>query len=188
MLHVEDYSMLFVILGTVVIFYFGWPWIHKWWKESVLTSNTSQSTLKPEPPQTQPVEADLPLDTKDAAVACGKTLKLEKAAFVKLDLMTRFFQLVDDSGFTGEERKALDLQEEEFKSYSLAYLTWDKPTEVSRVSLEKIVLNADSSVDKSKISSEERARFDAYMVKYKHMMLKAFDLGRHDAKLSPCPY
>jgi hypothetical protein len=180
--------ILFAILGTVVILYFGWPGIHKWWKANALTSNTSQSTLKPEPPQALPVDADLPLGSKEAAVACGKTLKLEKSAFVKLDLMTRFSQLVDDSGFTDEERKPLDLGEEEFKSYSLAYLTWEKPAQLSRANLDKMVIDADASVDKSKLSSAERTQFDTYMVKYKRMMVKAFDLGRHDARISPCPY
>jgi hypothetical protein len=180
--------MLLAILGTAVILYFGWSGIRKWWKENALTANTSRSSMKPEPPQTQPVAEDLPLDSKEAAVACGKTLKLEKAAFIKLNLMTRFAQLVDDSGFTDEERKALDLGEEEFKSYSLAYLTWEKPTQLSRANLDKMVIDADASVDKSKLSSAERTQFDAYMVKYKRMMVKAFDLGRHDARISPCPY
>lgn len=181
-------TMLLAILGIAVILYFGWSGIHKWWKPNAVTSNTSQSTLKPEPPQTQPLEIDLPLDSKDAAVACGKTLKLEKSAFVKLDLMTRFSQLVDDSGFTDEERKALDLGEEEFKSYSLAYLTWEKPAQLSRTNLDKMVIDADSSVDKGKLSPAERTQFDAYMVKYKRMMVEAFDLGRHEARISPCPY
>jgi hypothetical protein len=184
--------LLLLILGAIVILYFGWPGIRKWWKEDALKSNTSHSTLKTEPPEAQPAEADLPLSSKDAAVACGKTLKLDKTAFAKLDLITRLSQLVNDSGFTAEEFKDLssadDLQKEEFEAYSLAYLTWEKPTQISRASLDKMVIHADSSVDKSKLSSAQRTQFDAFMVKYKRMMLKAFDLGRHDAKISPCPY
>jgi hypothetical protein len=181
---------LLMILVVIVVLYFGWPGIRKWRKENEQKSNISN--LTPEQPQTQPVEADLPLDSKDAAVACGKTLKLEKVAFVKLDLITRFSQIMDDSGFTDEELKEFgpskELQEQSFEAYSLAYLTWEKPKQISRASLDKMVIKADSSVDKSKLSSAERNQFDAFMVKYKRMMLRAFDLGRHDAKISPCPY
>jgi hypothetical protein len=80
--------LLLVILGTIVILYFAWPGIRNWWKEVRLKSNTSQSNLKPEPQQAQPVDADLPLNSKDAAVACGKTLKLKEATFTKLALST----------------------------------------------------------------------------------------------------
>jgi hypothetical protein len=179
---------LLTILVLIVILYFGWPGIRKWWKEDALKSNTSQSTLKPEPPQAQPVEADLPLNSKDAAVACGTVLKLDKTAFGKLHLITRLSQVVDDSRFTDEEAKVMDLQQEAFNAYSFAYLTWDKPDQISRASLDKMLIKAESSVDKSKFSSAEQAQFDAYMVKYKHLKLKAFDLGRHDARTSPCPY
>jgi len=179
---------LLLILGTIVILYFGWPGIRKLWKEDGLKSNTSQSNLKPEPQQAQPVDADLPLNSKDTAVACGKTLKLKEATFTKLALFTRFSQLMDDSGFTDEERKEPELEKGAFESYSLAYLTWEKPTQVSRASLGKMVIHADSSVDKSKLSSAERVQWDAYMAKYRRLMLKAFELGRHDAKISPCPY
>jgi hypothetical protein len=126
--------LILVILGIIVILYFAWPGIRNWWKEVRLKSNTSQSNLKPEPQQAQPVDADLPLNSKDAAVACGKTLKLKEATFTKLALFTRFSQLMDDSGFTDEERKAPELQEGAFESYSLAYLTWEKLTQVSRES------------------------------------------------------
>lgn len=175
----------------VLILYFAGPDIQKWWKEDVLKPSTAHSVLKPEPPQAQPVEADLPLDSKAAAVACGKVLKLDAAGFIKLDLIPRLSQLVGDSGFTDEELKNMssekDLQDEAFEAYSLAYLTWEKPTQVSRASLDKMVIDAVSSVNVSKLSSAERTQLDAYLVKFKHMMLKAFDLGRHDAKISPCP-
>jgi hypothetical protein len=70
-----------------------------------MKSGTSLSALQPEPPQAQPVEADLPLDGKGAAVACGKVLKLNKDAFDKLELRPRLSQLLPDSGFTDEELK-----------------------------------------------------------------------------------
>lgn len=108
-----------------------------------MKSGTSQSSLQPEPPQAQPVEADLPLDTKDAAVACGKVLKLDKAALEKLDLLPRLAQLLPGSGFTDEELKGKellsteDLADSAFSAYALGYLTWDKPTQTSRADFDK---------------------------------------------------
>lgn len=84
----------------ILILYFGGPEIQKWWKEDVTKSTTSQSAQQPQPTQVQPAESDLPLDSKDAAVACGKVLKLDKTAFEKLDLFPRLSQLLPDSGFT----------------------------------------------------------------------------------------
>jgi hypothetical protein len=177
----------------VLILYFAGPDIQKWWKEDVMKSGTSQSALQPEQPQAQPVEADLPLDSKDAAVACGKVLKLNKEAFDKLDLRPRLSQLLPDSGFTDEELKdkelfsTEDLSEQAFSAYALAYLTWDKSAQTSRADFDKMVIKAAHAADNENLSSDDRARFDAYMVKFKRMMVKAFDLGRHDAKTSPCP-
>ncbi|SRR6266436_535969 len=144
--------------------------------------NTPQSALQVEPA----VPAEAPLDGKQATAACGNVLKLDKAAFPKLNLMPRFSRLIADSGFTDEELKAMDLSAEAFKAYSLAYLTWDKP--LSRAEIDQMVIRADSSVDKSKFTPSDRAIYDAYMVKYKHLMVKAFDLGRYDARSSLCPY
>jgi hypothetical protein len=175
-----------------MILYFAGADIQKWWKEDILKQSSSQSALKPEPPRAEPFEADLPLQGKAAAVACGKVLKLDEGAFVRLNLIPRLFQLVHDSGYTDEELKdgssAKDLQDEAFQAYALAYLTWEKPTQVSRADLDKMVIKAVQSVDMTSLSSAERAQIDAYLVKFKRMMLKAFDLGRHDAKTSPCPF
>jgi hypothetical protein len=55
-----------------------------------------------------------------------------------------------------------------------------------------MVINAaDSAVNSAeakRMSSAERAHLDQLLVKFKRVMLKAFDLGRHDAKSSPCPF
>lgn len=175
------------------ILYFNASDIKKWWKDDILKSSGSQSALKPEMPQESPVATDLPLDSKAAAVACGKVMKLDKSAFVKLDLLTRFPQLVAESGITDEEEQALgdsanNLDDEEFQAYTLGYLTWDKSSQVSRADFDKMVITAVRGVDQSKLSAAESARLDAYFVKFKRMMVKAFDLGRHDATLSPCPF
>lgn len=184
--------ILFTILVLSLILYSKAPDIRKWWKESVLKSSTPQvATLKLEPPEVHPVESDLLLDSKAAAVACGKVLKLDKAAFVKLDLVNRFSQLVADSGITEEEAKAMgakDLDEQEFEAYSFGYITWDKSKDVSRASFDKMMVDAVNSIDESKLSPAERIQFDPFMVKFKRMMVKAFDLGRQDANKSPCPF
>lgn len=184
---------LWAIPILAVILYFAAPHIQKWWKEDVLKSSKPQSTLKlePEPPEARPVEAALPLDSKRAAAACGKVLKLDEAdAFVKLNLVARLAQLVVSSGFTEEVIKEdeKDLEKQAFSAYGMGYLTWDKSEQVSRASLDKMVIDAVGSQDLTQLSSDDRATFEAYTVKFKRMMLKAFDLGRHDANLSPCPY
>lgn len=141
----------------------------------------------------QPDEADLPLSSKDAAVGCGKVLKLNtKEAFEKLDIDGRLSSVVDDSGFTEEEFKewmpAKNVHDLAFQAYSFAYVSWEKSTEVSRASFDKMVVDVARSVDLTKLSPNEKVQFDGYIVKLKRMMLKAFDLGRRDAKTSPCPF
>jgi hypothetical protein len=67
------------------------------------------------------------------------------------------------------------------QAYGFAYLTWDKP--VSRDEIDKMV--RESFHD---LSPSEKARLDAFLPKFKEMMLKAFDLGRYDANRNPCPF
>lgn len=184
---------VYLVISPIIllVLYFNWSDIQTWVKEDVLKSSSPHSAVQMEPPQAQPVEADLPLTSKDAAVACGKVLKLDEAAFGRLDVINRMFAIVDNSGFTKGEfewgsRK--ELQGNAFSAYAAAYLTWDKPTEVSRASLDKMIVDGVNSLDLRNLSSDERAQLDTYTVKYKRMMLKAFDLGRHDAKASPCPF
>jgi hypothetical protein len=184
---------VYLVMSPVLLLflYFGRSDIKTWVMDDVLKSSTPQSTLQPEPTQTQPTEADLPLNSKDAALACGKVLKLDKVAFEKLDLHGHLSAIVHDSGFSEEEFKDIsspdELENDAFEAYSLAYLTWDKPTVVSRSSLDKLVVAATGS-EAQKLSPEEKVLFDAYMAKDKRMRLKAFDLGRHDARISPCPF
>ena len=177
----------------LLILYFSAPDIKRWWKKDVTKSAATQPYMQPEPPQAQPVEADLPLNSKDAAVACGKALKLDKAAFEKLDLIPRLSKLVDDSGFTDAELKGglsgHDLEESAFSSYSLAYLTWDKTEQTSREDFDNMVIKVAHSVgDSEKLSLDDRAMFNTYLAKFKRMMVRAFDMGRHDARTSPCPF
>ncbi len=145
--------------------------------------------------QAQPVAADLPdlpLSDKDAAVACGAVLKLDKAGFAKLNLIARISQVVTDSGVTDEELKALssadEFQQQVFSAYGLAYLSWDKSAQYSKADLDKDITKIVNSVDTRSLSSDEKIQIEAYLAKLKNAMLKAFELGRHDARTSPCPY
>lgn len=78
--------------------------------------------------------------------------------------------------------------EQAFSAYSLAYITWDRPTQTSRADFDKMMVKTAQVADNQNLSSGDRVRFDAYLMKLKKMMLKAFDLGRHDATTSPCPF
>jgi len=174
----------------VLILYFGGPDIRNWWNEDVMKKSAPRVSLKPEPQQEQTHVSDTPLDSKAAVTACGKVMKLDKASFAKLNLMPRFSQRAADSGLKGAEFKEMysenDVTEQEFEAYGFGYLTWEKSTEVSRADFDKMIMKVVHSVDQKSLSAVERERLEAYLVKFKSMMLKAFDLGRHDARISPC--
>ena len=185
--------LLFTVPILSIVLYFNASDIQDWWKRDIVKSNAPQFVLKPEPPLAQPAETDLPLDSKAAAVACGKVMKLDKSAFAKLDLFKRLSQLAVDNGVTNKELTALggsdrEQNEQIFQAYALGYLTWDKSNGVSRADFDEIAMRAVHSADKFNLSSDERAQLDAYFVKYKRTMVGAFDLGRHDARMSPCPF
>ena len=38
------------------------------------------------------------------------------------------------------------------------------------------------------VSDADKANFDAFISKLRGLMLKAFELGQHDASLDPCPF
>lgn len=182
---------LVVVPILLVILYFAGPSVKSWVMNEYLASHSAQSSLQPEPVPSQPPEADLPLNPRSAALACGKVLKLDnEAAFVGLDLMNRLSQLVASSGYTDEEFKDMsspkEVEEQAFKAYSFAYVMWDKTEKASRADFDKMMITSFRSVDMSTLSPDDRARLDTYLRKWKTMMLKAFDLGRHDAKTSPC--
>jgi hypothetical protein len=147
--------------------------------------------LKPEP-QPEAREPDVSLDSKAATVACGKVMKLDQAAFIKLNLIPRFSKLVEDTGFTDKELKeissASDLSDQEFEAYSFGYLTWEKSKEISRTDFDALVIKAVQSIDQKTLSAAERTKLAGFMVKFKTMMVKAFELGRRDATMSPCQF
>jgi hypothetical protein len=127
----------------------------------------------------------LELEERTKQNTSGAVMKLDSAAFEKLDLFKRLSQVMMDSGFVEEEVKRmkphLDLQKQAFSAYALAYSSWDKPAEISRPNLDEIVTKAAGSIHEANLTPTERARLDAFLAKFKCMMSAAFDLGRHDA-------
>lgn len=183
--------LIFIIPIVGLILYFNAADIQKRLKEDLLGKSGARqvAVLRSEP--ATPVDPQL--DAKASAVACGQTLKLEENAFVKLDLMNRFDQLVTDSGISAQDMKAIGdtpdaLNNQEFEAYSLGYLTWQKSNDLSRADFDKLVIKAYQSEDLSELSADEQAQLNAYLAKIKQILVKAFEAGRHDAKMSPCPY
>jgi hypothetical protein len=74
-----------------------------------------------------------------------------------------------------------ELQNQVFQAYGLGYILWDKP--FSRADYDKMVMGA-----LGKISPSDRAQLAPLLVKFKRMVIKAFDMGRQDARRSPCPF
>jgi hypothetical protein len=137
----------------------------------------------------QHVEVALPLDGKEAAFTCGKLLKLDKAGISKLDVLERMRQVARDSGFSDEEIKESGslLGETAYMGYVWAFMTFDKPLQSVKMQFDDVVKkNIDSFLNK--LSSEERKQIGPLLPRINQMQLRAFDLGRRDARLSPCPY
>jgi hypothetical protein len=183
---------LFIAPIVLLIFYFIYfnnrQDIEDWVRYDIL-KQPLHSSLQAEG-SSPPVEQ--PLNSKDAAVACGKILKLERPAYENLNIIDRLSAVVSGAGFTEQEVKDMgdsekNLDEQAFKAYSFAYLTWDKPTSESRVDFDKMIVKVFNSQDLHTLSAGERAQFERYSGKVKRMMLQAFELGRHDARISPCP-
>jgi hypothetical protein len=169
-----------------LIIYFNWADIQKWWKHDVKT-NSARLVLKAESTSSQ---ADVQLTDKAMIVACGRVLKLDRAAFAKFDLVHRLPQLVDNIGFTGQELTAFsssdELRDKAFEGYSLGFLTWEKPADDVRATLDQELISHLNSIDLRKLSTAERTQLDSYFARLKRLMLRALDLGRQDARISPC--
>src|SRR5215469_11759332 len=180
---------LFAAPIILLILYFDRQGINNWIQQDVLKSRTVRLSVQAEKPVSSPAEQ--PLTNEEAAVACGKVLKLDTPAFSKLNIMNRISNVVSTAGFTEREIKTMgdsteNLEKQAFKAYSFAYVSWDKPTE-SRVKFDKMVVDVMNSQDVRELSADEQAAVAAYMTKMKRMMLQAFELGRQDARISPCP-
>jgi hypothetical protein len=180
---------LFLLISALIVLslaYFKWPSTRGRYYESdggrtVVVSNA----------ETQSVELDRPLNPKDAFAACGARLDLNNGGIAKLYLVGRLDTLVDNSEFTTRElkwRSDRDLNGDAFSAYAGAYFSWDDPTSVSQERRHRGVKSIILSVLPSKVSPDDEKPFRIFVSKYIQMMFHAFDLGRHDARLSPCPF
>jgi hypothetical protein len=190
-LHWPQVRNIYFIAAPIIllVLYFNRQSIQNWYREDVQGQHPHPA-VQLENPRLAPVET--PLDTEAAAVACGKVLKLDKTAFEKLNIVNRISSLVSGAGFTESEIKELgdsekNLSDEAFQAYSFAYLMWDKSSESSRSEFDKMLVKSMNGQDLHTLSADERVALETYMTKMRSMMLRAFELGRHDARTSPCP-
>jgi hypothetical protein len=187
-LHWSQVRNVYFIAAPIIllILYFNRQDVEDWFQEDVL-GHHPHASLQAES-SSPPVEQ--PLNGKDAAVSCGKVLKLEETAYEKLNIIDRLSTLVVNAGFTQRELEndpKKNLVEQAFKAYSFAYMTWDKPTLETRANFDRMIVKVFNSQDLHTLSADERAEFEGHAEKVKRMMLQAFELGRHDARISPCP-
>jgi hypothetical protein len=174
---------LVIVPILLLIGYFNRQDIESWVRNDLL--KPSHTSLQAEPSPVEP-----PLTASQAATACGRVLKLETPAFEKLKLLDRLSAVVANGAFTDEELKAMpskDIEEEAFSAYSFAYLLWDKPTDSSRAEFDKMIVKVFNAQDLSAMSASDRALYETFIVKFRGVMLHAFELGRHDARMFPCP-
>jgi hypothetical protein len=108
----------------------------------------------------------------------------------KLRMMDRLTEVVDKSGFNTKEFDNLvsrnDLLDEAANAYGFAYISWDKP--VQNEMHEMVDKAIQKTLAGKKFSAVEQSRFNAFLPKFKQMMVTAFDLGRYDANRRPCPF
>jgi hypothetical protein len=134
---------------------------------------------------------EAPLTRKESNEACGAVLKLETSTFAKLDLHTRLSGIVKESAFTQEELEeggsAGQLEQDAFNAYSLGYRTWKDPNNDMRSKVGKEIQKT-ILTESLKLTNDERAGFYAYVHKDNRLTMNAFDLGRRDARTSPCPF
>jgi len=135
--------------------------------------------------------SEAPLGKQDAKNTCGSVLQLDTDAFPKLGIHTRLSSMISDAGFTdeelSEEESAKDLEQDLFHPYSLGYTTWEDSNSEIRAKLAKGIED-EFRTESLKLKSEDRPAFYAYEGKYDRLILTAFDMGRRDARTSPCPY
>ena len=116
-------------------------------------------------------------------------MKLEGPAFAKFNIPNRISDAVSKSNYTAEEFKDVssekDLEEDAFSAYAAGYLTWNKPVNPTRENLGKsMIVTINKGAEK--LSSGDAATLRDYGNKNVQMIMTAFDMGRHDARVSPC--
>jgi hypothetical protein len=181
------YTALIAIVFLLVIF--NRAGIERLFQRDVPKSSIPRLAVQPDPPQAHSAETEMPLNSKDAGLACGKVMNLDASAIERLELRRRLSTVVANS-FTQEEIKkfAKNPLEDASSAYMLGYVTWDKSKDSLRTSLDKLLMDSVHTVDQRKLSSEGKIEFEATMAKLQRMILEASDLGRHDARISPCMF
>jgi hypothetical protein len=125
---------VYLIIAPIlaVILYFTWGDLRSWAKTEWMAA---------QPLKVQAAPPETPLDAASSAAACGNVLKLEADAFTKFNILDRIPEVVKRSNFTVEELKNItsqkDLEDDAFSAYSLGYLTWNKPVDLTRNELGK---------------------------------------------------
>ena len=175
---------IFTIPILALIIGLNWSDLNGWVHHNLLYAKAP--LLKVE---AAPVES--PLDPVSAMRACGSELKLDEQTFVKLNLYTRLTNLVKESNFSTDELKYIskpdDLEEDAFSGYAAGYVTWNKPEGQMRSDLvQKMKETVNTGV--AKLSGSDAEGLKDYGNKDVEMIVKAFDMGRHDGRTSPCPY
>jgi hypothetical protein len=177
-------SYAFTVPILAVIIALNWSGLKGWVKHDLLNAKAG-------PVKVEAAPIELPMDDAQSAKACGATMKLETEAFVKLNVHKRMNDLVDASNFTNEDftnvSKRDDIEGDAFAGYSLGFLTWNKAPEPIR---QGVIQKMNESIDKgaAKLSSSDAETLREYGNKNVQMITKAFDMGRHDGRMSPCRY
>lgn len=171
---------IFALPILAAILYFNRADIEKW---------AHNTWIGFQPIRIKAAPSELPLDAASSALACGNVMKLEAPAFAKFYIGTRMSELVSKSSFTAEEFKDVssekDVEEDAFAAYAAGYLTWNKPVNPKREDLGKsMIVTINKGAEK--LSSDDAATLKDYANKNVQMIMTAFDMGRHDARVSPC--
>lgn len=173
----------FTIPIAVLVICLNWSDLKGWVEHDVLHA-------KAPPIKVEAAPVEQPLDALSAVRACGSTLKLEQANFVKLNLHDRLSGLVTSSDFTTDElnvEKPDDLEQDAFAGYSGGFLAWNKPGDQMRNDLmQRFNKTVDASAEKLSAADAEELR--SFSKKEVQLIMKAYDMGRRDARTSPCPY
>jgi hypothetical protein len=175
---------LFIAPILALIIFFNWSDITGWVKNDLLRGRAQPTKV-----EAAPIEQSL--DDSSSAKACGSVLKLKSKDIDKLKLHERLSELVKTSGFTEEDFKNVSKPEElekvAFSAYTGGYLTWDKPADPIRSDLSKKLITR-INTGAEEFSANDAVIFREYANKSVQMVMKAYDMGRHDARTSPCSF
>lgn len=127
----------------------------------------------------------------DPKTACGTKIKLDKDGMVRLNIRDKMNAITDQANFTEEEKKGIgDVSEDAFEGYALGFLTWQKPREEMKGTLDQAIEKETSkaTLDAANQSAAYKEAIDGFLARERVVITKGFLSGRSDARLSPCPY